>query len=328
MASIILPYKNLGEAIEVNFDLNAIPHKKTGERSYLIDPTFKGKTVDVKITAKLPSGYLNVFPKAEQKNPPLELVATILSVDSGLRNSVTLRRAKPALYEGLVSLDFGRISELAEITIVASRTTSGSGAGFAVHAGSRVAWSPKSEVRISERPKRGNFLKIAWEEFNNSAVVPKGFDDALFYIDSEHEPVVLYLNKMTDDALIKLFETKGHGHAKALPRDVLLSTVATSAWLVLAQSALGALHAAASKGTPVDLDEEFDGGWRQQVIELLAPSLLPHLTKDDAIAELCLKMDETTYYANILLTAQLVIQCHRKTRQLFERYAEKEFSNG
>jgi hypothetical protein len=42
------------------------------------------------------------------------------------------------------------------------------------------------------------------------------FEKGLYYVDTESDPPVLYLNKLASSPLIKIFQTQGHGHAKAL----------------------------------------------------------------------------------------------------------------
>lgn len=328
MASIILPYKNLGEAIEAKFDLANVPHKKLGDRSVLIDRSYKQPTLSIKVEATFTDDILQAFPATERSTPPLDVIATLYSVDAGIRTSVALKKQKPDFYQGVLSLDLTKISESAELAVIAVRSKSGTQGGFATYSGSRLAWSPAFEVRFVEPQTKGNFLETVWEDFSNSSVVPSGFDNALFYVDAEREPPVLYLNRLVNPSLIRLFETAGHGHAKALPRDVLFKSIASNVWLILAQSALATLHSAAAKGTPVDLETEFEGSWKLQMIKLIAPILLPSKMPDDSLQELCSEMDDENYYTKTLLTAQLAIQADQGIREQFERFAEKEFANG
>jgi hypothetical protein len=208
------------------------------------------------------------------------------------------------------------------------RTINGPGGGFARWKGSRLAWGPDNEIRFAERPSKGNFLKTMWEDFGSSAVVPPHFEGALYYIDASAEPPVLYLNKLTTNPLIKLLETQGHGHAKALPRDLIFRSVAANAWLTLAEVALRSLHEEAATGTPVDLDAAFAGSWKKEMIELLAPALNPGLMPEEAVLDLCTNVGDDNYYGNTLQRAQLAIQVDQSVREHYEKFAEKVFEDG
>jgi hypothetical protein len=329
MASVILPYNNLGEVLVVSMDLSKIPHRAIGERSVLVDTSTVGATVSIGIEARLPGEILDVFPPSERKSPPIEVLVTLVSIDAGIRQSIKMKPQKPDLYVATASLDLNQITESVELRVFVVRTSTGSTKGFASHKGSRLAWSPVYEIRFVERPTKGNFISTVWEDFSNSTVVPRDFEKGLYYVDAESDPPVLYLNKLASSPLVKLFQTQGFGHAKALPRDLLFRSIATNIWFVLAQTALEALHnEAVESGVPVDLDAAFGGSWKQEMIELLAPRSLPSLMPEDAIQELCSKIDDSNYFANTLLRAQLAIQTDQLLLEYYEKFADREFANG
>jgi hypothetical protein len=63
---------------------------------------------------------------------------------------------------------------------------------------------------MTERlPQRGRHLRILWEDFDGSTIVPAGFPNAFFYLDTNTDavPPVFYLNKSAKAALIRLAET-------------------------------------------------------------------------------------------------------------------------
>jgi hypothetical protein len=329
MASVILPYSNLGEAIVVSMDLSKIPHRAIGERSVLVDTSTVEGSISIGVEARLSSEILDAFPPSERKSPPIEVLVTLISIDAGIRRSIKMKQQKPDLYVATASLDLKQISESAELCVFAVRTSTGSAKGFANHKGARLAWSPIHEIRFVERPTKGNFISTVWEDFSNSTVVPRDFEKGMYYVDAESDPPVLYLNKLASSPLVKLFQTQGFGHAKALPRDLLFRSIATNIWFVLAQTALEALHnEAVESGVPVDLSAAFGGNWKQEMIELLAPRSLPSLMPEDAIQEFCSKMDDSNYFANTLLRAQLAIQTDQSLLEYYEKFADREFANG
>jgi hypothetical protein len=68
-------------------------------------------------------------------------------------------------------------------------------------------------------------------------------------------------------------------------------------WLTLAQVTLEALHnEAVDNGSPVDIDGLFEGSWKKEMIELLAPSLYPNLMAEDALLELGTKIEDNSFY--------------------------------
>jgi hypothetical protein len=249
MATTILPYKHLGEKLAVNLNLSQIPHKVIGDYSVLLDKSAVGSSLTLEIDVQVPNAITEAFPKAERAKPPLEVVATVVSIDGGIRERVALKQQKPNLYKGTINLDVTRIPEAVRICVYAVRTKPGSGGGYAPRKGCRLAWTPTHEIRFTERPTKGKFLSVKWEDFGNSAVVPAGFESAMYYIDAESDPPVLYLNKLASGPLVKLLQTEGYGHAKAMPRDLLFRSIANDVWFVLAQAALDALRKEAATGT-------------------------------------------------------------------------------
>ena len=87
----------------------------------------------------------------------------------------------------------------------------------------------------------------------------------------------------------------------------------------------GAVTAFDISGSPVNL-EVFDG-WKKAMIELLAPSVYPNLVLEDALLELCTRIEDKKNYADILLRAQLGIQTWLGIRDCYDRFAEKVFEN-
>jgi hypothetical protein len=173
-----------------------------------------------------------LFPKPERNDPPLEVVGTILSVDANKREHILLKKKKSNLYGGTIKLNLSEIVEAAQLCIFALRKSDGSTAGFARHRGSRLAWSPPYEIRFVERPTKGKFLDIRWEDFSNSIVVPENFEDALYYLTAQSEPPILYLNNLVTNELKSLVLTPaGHVGTKALPRDVVFCSIANNAYL-------------------------------------------------------------------------------------------------
>src|SRR5262245_31747936 len=173
MAPTILPYKHLGETLGLNLDLAHVPHKKTGEHSFLVDRAQAGDSAEIGIEVQIPSSILETFPPSERSKPPLDVLATVISIDGGVRQPISLKQLKPTLYTGTVKLDLTRITESATLSVYAVRAKDGSASGFANRKGSRLAWAPESEIRFAERLPKGNFLRIDWEDFKDSVHVPR-----------------------------------------------------------------------------------------------------------------------------------------------------------
>jgi len=329
MTTTILPYPHLGETLGVHLDLAHVPHKKNGESSFFVDRTEAGDTAEIGIEVQVPSKIKTIFPPSERKQLPLEVLATVASIDGSMRRAVPLKQRKSSLYTGKFSLDLTRITEAARIRVYVIRTKDSSVAGYASKKGSRLAWGPESEIRFAERPTNGHFLSTVWEDFGDSVHVPRHFENALYYIDAVAEPPALYLNKMSSAPLVKLLETEGHGHPKALPRDIIFRSIATNVWLTLAQVILEALHReAVDHGSPVDPLEFFEGSWKADMVKLLAPALYPDLMPEEAILQVGMKIVDKNFYVDALLRTQLAVQTNQKIREHFEQFAEKVFENG
>jgi hypothetical protein len=310
-------------------DLAQVPHKKNGENLYFVDRAEAGDTAEIGIEVQVPSGIKTTLPPSERKQLPLEVLATVASIDGSMRQAVPLKRRKSSLYTGKFSLDLTRITEAARVRVYVIRTRDSSVARYANKKGSRLAWGPESEIRFATRPTNGHSLRTVWEDFGNSVHVPRHFENALYYIDAVAEPPALYLNKMSSAPLVKLLETEGHGHPKALPRDIIFRSIATNVWLTLAQVILEALHReAVDHGSPVDPLEFFEGSWKADMVKLLAPALYPDLMPEEAILQVGMKIVDKNFYVDALLRTQLAVQTNQKIREHFEQFAEKVFENG
>jgi hypothetical protein len=335
MANTILPYENLGETLAVHLNLPKIPHKSLSEHSILVDSAAIGTpSIAVDIEAQVPSKIDQAFPVSERGALPMEVVATIVSIDAGIRGSISLKQQKPSLYTAKIALDLTQISEAVELCVYVVRSKQGTGPlpvkgpRFARQKGCRLAWGPTHEIRFQERPPRGDFLDIKWEDFSSSTVVPGGFERAMYYVDAESDPPVLYLNKLAAPPLQQLLRTEGSGHPKARARDLLFRSIANDAWFVLVQAALDALRKEAFLvGTPADLGA-IDASWMREIIELVAPMVLPRLPAEDAVLELCTKMDDDNYYADTLLRAAVAVQTDQDIREHFEKFAESVYEHG
>ena len=176
MSTTILPYENLGETLGVSLDLAHVPHKKMGDHSYLVDRAQAGDSINIGIEVQIPGSILDAFPPSERSKPPLEILATVTSIDGGIRRPTILKQKKKSLFGGSVTLDLTRITEAAQISVYAVRSKDCSSGGFASRKGSRIAWAPENDFRFAERSPKGNFLKTVWEDFSNSAHVPMHFE--------------------------------------------------------------------------------------------------------------------------------------------------------
>jgi hypothetical protein len=177
-------------------------------------------------------------------------------------------------------------------------------------------------------PPGGRHLRILWEDFDESTVVPAGFAGAFFYLDTSTDavPPVLYLNKSARGALIRLAETRGHGHPKALPRDVIFRSMAVTVWTALVHAALEALLREAENGD-VDFEDTFAGRWKGEVLKWAAPVIWPTVLPEDALKDLCMRIHEDGYYTQVMARAQLAIQVEENLLDIYERFAEGVFEN-
>jgi hypothetical protein len=327
----LLPYENNGESISVNLDFPGIEKTEIGTYAFLLDRSKLTGPIPILVEAQLPDTIDDAFPPSDRQNPPMAVIATVKSVDGLLRTQMPLKLSKKSLYAGTVTLDPAVISESASLCVYAVRSAHGrSTAGYAKQKGSRLAWSPVHEIRMVDRPlPKGKFLRIVWDDFEKSTVVPSGFRGAFHYVHTESSEPVLYLNKQAKPPLVKLLETKGHGHSKALPRDVLFSSIAVPVWTSLVYAALEALRREGDETDwPVDFKDAFDGTWRGEVLKWISARVLPEMLPEDALFEFCSKMGQNDFYTDVLARAQVAIQSEEKLLDRCEQFALGVFENG
>jgi hypothetical protein len=325
----LLPYANQGETISVGIDFLETEKQTIGTNSFLVDRTNLDGPFAVRIEAQLPSKIDQAVPPNERDDPPIAVVATLKSIDGLVRSQTALKPIKKNLYRGEIILDPSVISEAASICVLAVRKADGGKSGYAKQKGARLAWSETYEVRLTERPlPKGKFLRVVWEDFETSVIVPIGFRDSFFYVHIAGTEPVLYLNKNAKTPLVKLMETKGHGHPKAPSRDLLFSSIAVPVWLALCHSALEALRKEGGDGQwPVDFEDAFRGNWRGEVLKHVSEIVFPDLPAEEALFEFCSKMGESDYYANVLARAQVAIQSEHKVLDRYAKFAEEVYAN-
>ena len=238
-----------------------------------------------------------------------------------------LKRSKKSLYAGVVSLDPAIITDSASVCVYAIRTRQGAkAAGFTTQKGARLAWSPVHEIRLREKPPpKGNYLRIEWIDFEQSTLIPNGFREAFHYVDTSSPEPVLYLNERADPSLVKLVDTKGYGHPKALLRDTIFRSVAVCVWSSLVRSALEALRQ--EEVWPVSFEDAFGSRWEGEVLKWIAPRAFPSVLPDDALAEFCRSMSEAQFYSDVLARAQLAIQSEHELLGTYGKSAMGAFSN-
>jgi hypothetical protein len=328
--SVILPYRNQGESISVNLDFPGTETSKLSETSILVDRSKLHGPFQIRIEAQLPDSIEDAFPPTDRGNPPIAVVAKVLSIDALMRWPVALKPSKKNLYAGSITIDPSVVSESAHVQVFAVRKVVGNGGGFAKQKGSRIAWSPVNEIRLMEKPPpRGRYLRIVWEDFENSAVVPSVSRSAFHYVHTSSEEPVLYLNKQAKAPLVKLVDTRGHGHAKALPRDVIFTSIAIPVWTSLVHAALLDLKKEGDTGGyPVDFEDTFGGSWKGDVLKWISERVFPDMLPESALFEFCSKMGEDDFFANVVARAQIAIQSEQKLLKTYDEFGEREFANG
>ena len=322
----ILPYANCGESIGVSLDIPGVPAQSIAENTILVDASHLSGPFQVTVEAQLPSKMVEAFPPSDRKNLSVDVIVSVLSIDGLIRTHVLLTNKKSNLYAGVLKLDPAVISESATLQVYAVRASRGKTVlGFAAQKGARLAWSAAMEVRLAERPPpKGQYLDVRWEDFETSGEIPNGFGHALHFVDINSNPPVLYLNKRARPSLIKLLETKGHGHPKALPRDVLLSSIRAPVWATLIHAALTELRREAEDG-PVDFRVAFAGTWKGDVLEWIAPLIHSDLLPDDAVFEMCTRINDEAYFADVMTRSQLAVQHSDKLLDTYGSFADGVF---
>ena len=326
----LLPYANVGETISAEFDYATVPFERLGENSVLIDPELLTKPLMVDIIAQVPKRILKSFPDGERASPPLKVIAAYTSIDGSLRDSVELNSKDANLFAGSIAVDPKIVQESIKVTVLALRDKPGKEPGYASHNGARLGWCPTHEIRFKEKVvSAGNFLEIRWENFEGSLIVPEGYAQTFYYLDANASAPILYLNKNSVPALIKLMDTKGHSGSKASARDLLFRSIATSVWQQLLRAALDDLREEAmTMGTPVDLDMAIAEEWKRVAIRKFAEHLEPTLLPDAALLQICSDIDNSGYYTDLVSRAGLAAQSVVEAKGYFEKFAEEAFKNG
>ncbi|MFI8997908.1 hypothetical protein [Streptomyces sp. NPDC053542] len=106
------------------------------------------------------------------------------------------------------------------------------------------------------------------------------FQDSPWIVETSADIPTVYLNTTAVEGLLEVLQAKGGSTAERMLRDMTASQVAQDAWTAMFQTAISDLDVD-EDGTPV-----MPTGWREAVVRMMLPDVLPGRELTDALYEI------------------------------------------
>lgn len=231
----------------------------------------------VHLEARLPEGAAGeLLPEDERGEPPWRIDAVLSCREAKWRDALTLdppeRSGSPWCGELTLHREALRGTLSVRAFLVRTRDRpSRPEPGFASNAGARLASSPGWKLYTDDpQAPPGEYLDIEWidfaEELNKDST--QDIERHVYHLDFDVTPPKLYLNKRVS-GLKEALDARGSHGLPPTVREVLFDSIAQTAWMTLAVSAL------LSAGSD---DDEGDGetaldGWQKNVLKTFSNRL-------------------------------------------------------
>lgn len=285
------PYPVAHDAVALDLRFEEDPLVEVSGRMVDAQALPDDQELRVVLSAHLEDGVLDrVLPRAEQDDPPVEMMVTVHSISSRYRAAVRLEPAGDGDFTGTTAIPKNRFHGALELRPALVRSAPGGEDGYARHKAALLAWGEPVSVQVDQPPPPpGDYLEVEFEDFLTSGNrLRNGNPDAVYMLDTRSETPKLWLNSRVAELERVLRSTAPRGRIRRI-KDATYDTIVTGVWTSLALHATTALalQSAGQEGDETG-DDPIDGlrEWEQRVVGFWAPRLFPSASKEDALEEL------------------------------------------
>ncbi|MEU6979521.1 hypothetical protein [Streptomyces sp. NPDC046371] len=203
-------------------------------------------------------------------------LAALTEKATNARTTALLRRTPGGVWTGSIDLYRDRHLHRAALGLTVVATVDG--------VAGRVIGTTEQDWYLdlkSTAPVRQREIEVVEEDFREGTLEwLRPYKDAPWVVETTGDTPTVYLNTASADGFIELLGGSGGSAAEKLLRDVTAGQIAQDAWTAMFHTAVADLDVD-EDGTPV-----LPSGWREAVLRMMLPDVLPGRPLTDALYDI------------------------------------------
>ncbi|MEU8619264.1 hypothetical protein [Streptomyces sp. NPDC048623] len=203
-------------------------------------------------------------------------LAALTEKATNARTTARLRRSADGVWSGTIDLHRSRHLNRAVLGLTVAATVDG--------VAGRVIGTTEQDWYLDlkgARPVRQREIEIVEEDFREGALEwLRPYKDSPWIVETTGEVPTVFLNTASVDGLVDLLGGNGGNTAEKLLREMTASRIAQDAWTAMFHTAVADLDVD-EDGTPV-----MPTGWREAVLRMMLPDVLPGRPLTDALYDI------------------------------------------
>lgn len=263
------------EVTAVTVDGTPLPytHVSKAEQTVALHQTGRDKwdVATLHVKATLPEQELAQGPWTDAA-----CLAVLTEKATNSRTSVRLTRARDGSWQGRIDLVRNNHLNRASLSLVVAATIDDQ-PGCIIGAVERD-WFVDLKLTTPVRQREIEIVEIDFREGDLEWLRP--FKEAPWIVETTGEIPTVYLNTAAVEGLVEVLHGTGGSAEEKLLREMTSSQIAQDAWTAMFHTAISDL----------DLDEDgtpqMPGGWREPVLQMMLPDVLPGRQLTDALFDI------------------------------------------
>lgn len=276
----VFPYQILSgdaylEVVAVTMDGRDLPYARISktERTVALHEAGRAEWDVARIQLKA------VLPDRELENGPwseINCLATLSESATNARSSARLTRGRDGNWHGAIELVHDRHTDRATLALAVVGQVDGV-AGRLIGAADNN-WYVDLKSVAPRRQREINIRQVDFREGPEEWLRP--FKDSLWIVETAGDVPTVYLNTAGVEGLIEMVNRTDGSPMENLLRETTASQIAQDAWTAMFNSAISELDLD-EDGTPI-----IPGGWREPVLRMMLPDVLPGRQLTDALFDI------------------------------------------
>jgi len=225
----------------------------------------------IRVRANLPADEIAGGPWTD-----LRCVVVLSEGATNVRTTAWLSRADAGGWQGSIAMARARHVNRATVGLVVTGTVEGTRG--------RIIGSTAQDWYVDLKataPVRQRDIEIEEVDFREGPYEwLRPFKESPWIVETARDIPKVYLNTSAVEGLVELLNGSGGTAAEKSLREVTASQIAQDAWTAMFQTAVSDLDAD-EDGTPL-----MPGGWRESVLRMMLPDVLPDRQLTDALYEI------------------------------------------
>ncbi|MEV7275923.1 hypothetical protein [Streptomyces sp. NPDC093111] len=248
-------------------------HVSKPERTVALHQSGRGswEYCTVRLQATLPDAELA---DGEWSDPVC--LAALTEKATNARTTTLLRRTADGAWSGSIDLHRDRHLHRASLSLTVVATVDG--------VAGRVIGTTEQDWYLDLQgtaPVRQREIEVVEEDFREGALTwLRPYKDAPWVVETTGDIPTVYLNTASAEGFIELLNGSGGSAAEKVLRDVTTGQIAQDAWTAMFHTAVADLDVD-EDGTPV-----MPTGWREAVLRMMLPDVLPGRPLTDALYDI------------------------------------------